>query len=258
MAVVLITGASSGIGRALARRMAARGHVVGALARRQPLLEELVGEIAAAGGRGLALPCDVTDRQAVHAAIERARADLGPIEVLVANAGGGRPTHVDSFRAAQLEAQLQLNVVGAANCIEAVLPDMLARQEGHLVAVSSLAGRRGLPTGEAYAASKAALDVMMESLRVDLRSRGLAVTVVSPGPVRLKPNSKKSRLFSVDVEEAAARIEAAIHRRAAWCSFPRTLALALALTHLLPAPVYDRLLAGRGRAPKPPPATTGD
>lgn len=248
--VVLVTGASSGIGRALARRLAASGDAVAVLARREPLLRELVQEIEAQGGRALALPCDVTEPGAMAEAVAETERRLGPIDVLVANAGGGTPTFVDDFRAAQIASTLALNVVGVARGIEAVLPGMRARGAGQLVAIGSLAGSRGLPSGAAYAASKAALAVMMESLRIDLRGSGVGVTLIEPGPVRLKPKSKKSPLVSVDVEAAAARIEAAIRRRRARRRFPAGVALAVALGRLLPIPVYDRLLAGRGRRPK--------
>jgi len=251
MAVTLVTGASSGIGRSLARRIAAHGDPVAVLARRRELLDELVAEIERGGGRALPLACDVTDGAAVAAAVAEAERRLGPIECLVANAGGGEPTFVDRFRAAEIEAALRLNVLGVANCIEAVLPGMLARGAGHLVATGSLAGEHGLPTGEAYGAAKAALRNLMESLRIDLRGRGIAVTLIAPGPVRLKRKSRKRRLFSVDVEVATARMHRAILRRSPHLAFPRAPVLGLALVRALPIGIADRLLAGRGRKPPP-------
>jgi short-subunit dehydrogenase len=250
MAVALVTGASSGIGRSLARRIAAHGDAVAVLARRKPLLDELVAEIEGAGGRALALACDVTERAAVREAVREVERRLGPVACLVANAGGGEPSFVDRFRAEQIEAALRLNVVGVANCIEAVLPGMLARGAGQLVAMGSLAGEHGLPTAAAYSAAKAALRNMMESLRIDLRGRGVAVTLIAPGPVRLKPKSKKRRLLSVDVEDATARMHRAILRREPYLAFPRAPALGMALLRALPVSLSDRLLAGRGRAPK--------
>ncbi len=250
MAVTLITGASSGIGYSLARRMAAAGDAVAVLARRGERLGALVEEIERAGGRALAVTCDVTDRAGVLAAVRDVEAELGPIDRLVANAGGGKPTFVDGFSAEQIERTLALNVVGVANCIEAVLPGMLARGAGHLIATSSLAAYRGLPTGAAYSAAKAALTALMESLRLDLRGRGVDVTVVFPGPVRLKAASKKSRLVSMDVERAAERIHRAILRRKPLSAFPLHVSLIASLGRWLPVAVYDRLLAGRGRKPK--------
>jgi short-subunit dehydrogenase len=248
--VTIVTGASSGIGRSLALRLARRGDPVALLARRRALLDELAAEISRAGGKAVAVECDVTDGARVAECVREVEARLGPVERLIANAGGGSPSFVDAFSADAVAACLDLNAVGAARCIEAVLPGMLARGSGHLVAVSSLAAARGLPTGAAYTAAKAALDHLMESLRIDLRGRGVDVTVIAPGPVRRKKKSKKSRLFSIDVEQAAEKIERAIDRRAAHFAFPWPVALAVGIGRCLPAALYDRVVAGRGREPR--------
>ena len=139
MSVTFLTGASSGIGRSLALRLALQGETIAAVARRKLLLDTLVEEIAQAGGRALAVPCDVTDHARVFAAVEETQTVLGPIDRLIANAGGGEPTFVETFDAAHIQRVLALNVEGTANCIEAVLPAMLQRGAGHIVAVSSLA-----------------------------------------------------------------------------------------------------------------------
>jgi short-subunit dehydrogenase len=248
MTVTVVTGASSGIGRSLARRLAARGDPVAVLARRAELLETLVEEIAAAGGRALALPCDVTDRDGARRALGEAERALGPVERLIANAGGGAPARVEDFRAEDVEHCLALNVVGVANCIEAVLPGMLERRAGHLVATSSLAGYRGLPNAAAYSAAKGALTNLMESLRVDLRGRGVDVTVLAPGFVRVKPRKpgKRGRPLELDLEDATARMHRAILRRDPFYAFPVPLVLAVRFGRWLPARIYDRLLAGRG------------
>jgi len=250
MSVTLVTGASSGIGQALARRLGCAGRPVALLARRAARLQELAQEIEAGGGHALAVPADVTDRASVQAAVETVEEGLGPIGCLVANAGGGEPTFVDDFDPAVFQATIALNVGGVVNCIAAVLPGMLARGNGHLVATGSLAGVRGLPSAAAYSAAKAAVDKLMESLRIDLRGRGVDVTVIAPGPVRLKASSKKTRLFSIGVEDAAARIERAIARRQRRSTFPLGIAWAVRGASWLPAPLYEALLAGRGRKPK--------
>jgi short-subunit dehydrogenase len=249
MGVTFLTGASSGIGRSLARRLAAGGEVVAAAARRKPLLDSLVVEIEKQGGRALAVECDVTNRARVLEAVAEAEATLGPVDRLVANAGGGDRTFVDGFTAAHVERVIALNVIGAAHCIEAVLPGMLARSRGHLVAVSSLAAYRGLPNAGAYSAAKAALSNLMESLRIDLRPRGVDVTLLLPGFVRLDAakRRKKSKPLQIDLEDATARMHAAILARRPRYAFPAPLVLALALARLLPTPITDRLLAGRGK-----------
>jgi short-subunit dehydrogenase len=244
MDATIITGASSGIGRSLARRLAARGEAVALLARRQELLETLVKEIEAAGGRALAVRCDVTDRAAVREAVARCERELGPTVRLVANAGGGNPTDAVHFDAGHIAAMLDLNLLSAAHCIEAVLPGMLARGRGHLVAMSSLAGYRGLPGAAGYSSSKAALTAMMESLRVDLRGHGIDVTVLAPGFVRTKPSKpgKRKKPFQLELEIATERMARAIERRKPYYAFPASLLALIWLAWALPPALYDRLL----------------
>ncbi len=252
MSVTFITGASSGIGRSLALRLALQGETIAAVARRKPLLDTLVEEITQAGGRALAVPCDVTDHSRVFAAVEETQTVLGPIDRLIANAGGGEPTFVETFDAAHMRRVFALNVEGTANCIEAVLPAMLQRSAGHIVAVSSLAAYRGLPSTAAYSAAKAALLNMMESLRIDLKPHGIAVTLICPGFVRTRSSTKKKRKpFQLEVEEATRRMAHAIAARKSYYAFPFPLALVAALGRMMPAPLYDWLLTGRGRRPKP-------
>jgi short-subunit dehydrogenase len=257
MGMTFITGASSGIGRSLARRLAAGGEAVVVVARRQALLDSLVEEIVRAGGQALAVACDVTDRAAVRAAVRQGEARFGPTSRLIANAGGASPTAVDSFSAAELAAVVDLNLIGVANCIEAVLPGMLERRAGHLVAVSSLAAYRGLPASAAYSAAKAGLTNMMESLRIDLRPRGVDVTVIAPGFVRTKPGNtrKTNRPLRLELEDATRRMHRAIVARKPYYAFPKPLVALAWLGRLLPAALYDRVLHGRGPRRKPSPAS---
>ena len=180
MSVTFLTGASSGIGRSLALRLALQRETIAVVARRQALLDTLVEEIVRVGGRALAIQCDVTDRARVFAAAEEAQAALGPIDRLIANAGGGEPTFVETFDAAQIQRVFAVNVGGTANCIEAVLPAMLQRGMGHIVAVSSLAAYRGLPSAAAYSGAKAALSNMIESLRIDRSHEVLLLRLFVP------------------------------------------------------------------------------
>lgn len=243
--VSFITGASSGIGRSLARRIAHEGHAVALIARRKDLLDSLALEIEQAGGTALALACDVTDAARVADAVRTVESALGPITRLVANVGGGEPTRVDAFAAAHIERILTLNVMSTAICIEAVLPGMLARRAGHIVAMGSLAGYRGLPGAAGYSAAKAALANMMESLRMDLRPRGIQVTLLSPGFVRTKPK-RKNRPFELELEAATARMHRAILVQKPIYAFPWPLVVIVNLCRLLPVSLYDALLAGRG------------
>jgi short-subunit dehydrogenase len=249
MGVTFITGASSGIGRSLARRIAADGDAVAVAARRKELLDDLVREIEQQGGRALAVRCDVTDRDAVREGVRLAEEQLGPISTLIANAGGPVSAEdAEHFSAEHVAAVLDLNVIGVANCIEAVLPGMLARGAGHLIVTGSIASYRGLPASGAYSAAKAAVTNLMESLRIDLRGKGIDVSVLVPGFVRTKPSKKKkrNRPLTLELEDATARMHRAIKERKPYYAFPKSLLAIMWLGWALPASVYDRAVAGRG------------
>lgn len=249
MGLTLLTGASSGIGRSLAKRMAVDGETVVAVARREAPLDSLVEEIREAGGQAIAIPADVTDAEAVDAAVSRVEAELGPIDRLVANAGGGKRSSIDAFSAAEVERTLAVNVVGVANCVAAVLPYMRNRRAGHIVAVGSLAAYLGLPSAAAYSAAKASLHNMMQSLRIDLKPGGIDVTLIAPGFVRTKPH-KKRKPFQVELGPATEVIYNAIKSRQRVCAFPLSLVMLAGLLRCLPAAISDRILeraAGRNQ-----------
>ena len=142
--VVMITGASSGIGRGVALEIASRGASVGLLARREELLNELVSEIKARNAKALAAAADVRDAAAVRAAADRFRKELGPIDVLIANAGIGTSAHAVQLQPDHVAEVININVLGAVNTAAAVAPEMVERGQGRLVAISSLAAYRGL------------------------------------------------------------------------------------------------------------------
>ena len=169
----LVTGATSGIGRALCLELASRGAHVALAARREGELERAVHEIEARGGRALPLVLDVTDAAAVEDAVKRADRELGSLDLVVANAGDGTTGHASTLRWEDVARVVDVNVKGAMATLVAAIPVMLAQQGGHLVGVSSLAGRRGLPQSGAYGASKAALSTFLESLRIDLAASGI-------------------------------------------------------------------------------------
>ena len=151
--VALITGASSGIGRGLAFALARRGAAVGLLARREHVLQSVVLEIEAEGGRAISLPADVRDAEAIRSASGALHDRFGPVDLLVANAGIGATTYAVDLCEKAVADLINVNVIGVVNSVTAVIPQMVKRGSGHLVAISSLAAYRGLPKSAAYCAS---------------------------------------------------------------------------------------------------------
>src|SRR5262249_51938557 len=143
--VAVITGASSGIGRELARTLAAQQCRVGLVARRKELLDALAEEVRRAGGTAAAAAADVADPAHLLAAVRALRDQLGPVDLLIANAGVGAPTLLEPFNVGDVEKMFRINLLGVIYSIEAVLPEMLERGRGHLAAVSSMAAYKGLP-----------------------------------------------------------------------------------------------------------------
>lgn len=243
--VVLITGASSGIGHALALELGRGGARLGLLARRDEALSALAAEVERAGGKALALKADVRDAEEVRKATARLLEQWGNIDVLVANAGRSTTTGATALDAAEAGDVITVNVVGVVNSVAAVLPSMLARKEGHLVVISSLAAFRGLPKSAAYSASKAAVSTFFESLRVDLAGSGVDVTVIHPGFIRtpMTAGRKKKLPFLLEVDDAARRIRRAIERRPRTYAFPWQLATIVRLLRHAPGALYDRIAA---------------
>ena len=240
--VVLVTGASSGIGRALAVELGRRAARVGLLARRAEALIELAGEVERAGGKALALAADVRDAGEMKKAAERVREQWGRVDVLVANAGMSTTTAGTDLDAGEAGDVISINVIGVVNSVASVLPAMIARGEGQLIAISSLAAPWN-PKSGAYSASKAAVSTLFESLRVDLRRSGVSVTVIHPGFIRtpMTAGRKKRLPFLLEVDDAACRILRAIERRARTYAFPWQLAAVVRLLKHIPNALYDRI-----------------
>ena len=183
-AAALITGASSGIGEATARRLANAGLRVGLCARRRGHLDRLSADIEAGGGQALALDMDVTDMRSVTRAVAAFHEWAGSIDVLVNNAGLMPMSDIAKLRVDEARQTVDVNVHGVLNVTGAVLPHMLAQGSGHIINMSSIAGRKVLPGLAVYSATKHAVTAFSEGLRMELGRRfGLRVTCIQPGAV---------------------------------------------------------------------------
>jgi short-subunit dehydrogenase len=253
--VAVITGASSGIGWALAKELAGQKCQVGLIARRKEQLEKLAGEIRQAGGTAAVAGADVAERAQLLAAVDEIRSRLGPIDLLIANAGVGAPTLLEPFNVADVEKMFRVNLLGVIYAVAAVLPEMLQRGRGHLAAVSSLAAYKGLPGESAYCSSKAAVNTYMEGLRIQLRGRGIAVTTICPGfiktPMTDVNNFPMPWLMSAD--KAARKIVRALRRRHKVYNFPWQMALLMKVTRWLPDWIMARTMAKYNENPPMPP-----
>jgi NADP-dependent 3-hydroxy acid dehydrogenase YdfG len=181
---VLVTGASSGIGRATARALAAAGARVGLAARRDERLQELEEEIARGGGEAIALPTDVTDYTQAEAMARHAAETFGVVDVLVNAAGIMLPAPIAGADPADWRTMVDVNLLGVLYATRAVLPGMLERGEGHIVNVSSTSGRVASPLFSVYAATKFGLGAFTEVLRKEVHPGRVRVTLFEPGPTR--------------------------------------------------------------------------
>lgn len=246
---ILLTGASRGIGRATALALAARGYRLGLIDRDADALEEVAAGLRRSGATVATSAADVTDLGAVRAATAAIEGELGLADVLLACAGIGGMAKVPDLDTPSLRAMLDVNVVGVANSIDALLPGMIARKAGHIIGISSVAGYRGLPWMPAYSASKAALAVYLEALRPGLKRRGITVTTVYPGFVRTAltqdtPFAKPVKML--EPEQAADYLVRAVERRPRDQVFPFSAAFGMGLLRRLPARLFDRVMDHAG------------
>jgi NAD(P)-dependent dehydrogenase (short-subunit alcohol dehydrogenase family) len=212
---LLITGASSGIGAGLAFEFARRGYGVAIAARRADRLEAMEPQLLAAGAaRVVVVPLDVADTDSIEPAVQRVAAELGRLDIIVANAGVGPLTPTGRGKLALMRETLNINLVGAIATIEAALPIFRAQGGGHVVGVTSVAGSKGLPGFGAYSASKAGLHRYLQALRAELAGTAVAVTELAPGYIDTEINRDKgARPFLIDVDKGSALMARMIEQR---------------------------------------------
>jgi NAD(P)-dependent dehydrogenase (short-subunit alcohol dehydrogenase family) len=248
--VVLITGAGSGIGEALARRLASEGAKIAALDR---VSEPLISLTRDCPGSAWAV-ADVTNRLSLNQAVAELTGKLGPVDILIACAGIGIQTAASTWNAAEFESVIQVNLIGVANSIAAVMPSMIQRRQGQLVALSSLASFRGIPTLAGYCASKAGVNALMDSLRCELRGKGICVTTICPGFIRTPMTAplENTGVPLLSLDSAIEKMVQIIRKRKSFVAFPGRTAWQLRVMNHLPRWLADRaILKNTRRIPEP-------
>lgn len=245
---VFITGASSGLGAALARHYGERGARLGLAGRRRDALEH-----TAAGLDAQLYPADVRDAAAMQAAAATFLRDVGAPDVVIAAAGisvGTLTEHAEDLKVFQ--AVMDINVLGMVTTFQPFVAPMRQAGSGVLAGIASVAGIRGLPGGSAYSASKAAVITYLESLRVELAGSGVAVTTVSPGYIvtPMTAVNPYSMPFILQPEAAAAKVARAIAGRRRYITLPWQMAVIARVLRLLPRPLYDWLFRHAPRKPR--------
>jgi len=244
--IAWVTGASSGIGEALALGLALAGWTVAASARRGEHLAALAARSEAAG-RIHPLPVDVTDELAVRSAVATIEGRLGPIDAAVFNAGDYTPMPAREFDTALCRHLMEVNYLGVVHGIGAVLPRQLERRAGRILINASVAGYRGLPGAAPYGASKAALINLAESLRAELHGSGVTIRVINPGFVRTPLTAKNDFAMPalLDPQSAADEILRAFDGDGFEITFPKRFTYVMKLLRCLPYRWYFPLLRAR-------------
>ena len=235
--VTIVTGASRGIGRAVAVAAAARGARIGLVARAAAARAET---LELCGGAGSYAVADVADRSRIDAAVDALEARLGPTDVLVANAGIGAYGPFADISAAEVERVIAVNVVGTVHTIRKVVPGMIERRRGHIVTMGSIAGRIGAPYEAVYAASKFATVGLTEALVVELEPYGIGVSMVQPGPVATDFGATRGHPYDrarprpVPADDVARAVIDAVERGRREQYVPALLRPAVTIRHLVP------------------------
>ena len=241
--IAWITGASTGIGAAVAERLVTEGWTVAVTARGAEKLQALASKHA---GRIIAAPGDIADAASIKAVVARIEAEAArPIALAILNAGYWHEMGAEDFDLAEFRTTMEVNLIGTAATLDAIMAPMMDRRRGHIAIVASVAGYRGLPRAVAYGASKSALISMAESLEPDLKRHGVVMTVINPGFVRTPMTAENAfpMPFMLEVDDAARRIVRGLSRGGFEVAFPWQLVWPLKLLALLPHAAFAWLMS---------------
>ena len=243
---VVLTGGSSGIGMELVKKIANEKCNLAILSRRIEVIQSLASELSYSGSNVLAIKCDITRKDEVADALEEVKRKFGSIDIAILNSGVGNVLPAVDFNSSTAKNILDVNVLGIFYCFEALLPDFIKNKNGMIVGVSSLADSRGFAKSGVYCASKAAVSIFLESMRVELKNFNIKVITVKPGFVKTPMTAQNNFVmpFLMSADKAAKIIISGIKKEKHIIQFPFPTVLSIKLLKLLPDLIFD-IIAGR-------------
>jgi short-subunit dehydrogenase len=241
--IIWITGASSGLGRELARQYAEAGHRVCVSARSTDALDQLAADCREMSGEVHAFTLDITEMDQVSQCFRHLVESVGMPDLCILNAGTHTENPATNFDRNIYKRLMNINYMGVVNCLQEIVPACLEQQRGHIAVVSSVAGYRGLPKASAYGASKAALINMCESLQPELAAANVQLQLINPGFVRtpLTDQNEFPMPFLMEVEDAAKQMIRGLAGNSFEITFPRRFTWLLKILQKLPYAIYLQL-----------------
>ena len=243
--VVLITGASSGIGYSLAKSLPKENCSLALISRRKNILDELAAELKNRANKVISYSCDVGDVSQVRETFSKIKNDFGKVDIAILNAGISQRLDIKNYSVDVAKKIFDANVFGIINFVEQLLPDFMERNEGMIVGVSSLAEVRGFPKSGFYNASKSAASLLLESLRIELKPYDVKVITVKPGFVRT-PMTDKNEFhmpFLMDLDDAANIIIKGLKKEKQIIQFPWPIVIGSKIMRILPNKLFDYLMS---------------
>ena len=246
--IVFITGASSGIGEALAYKYSSKGYKVALFSRRKKLLDIIKAKIEENGGEALSVPGDVRDIKSIENAFEKVKEKWDLPDLVIANAGVSYWIKASDMTMEQVHETIDVNLKGLINTVQTVLPYMIKRKRGHIVGISSSSAYRGIPNLAVYSATKSALVKYLEAIRVENKDNGISVTTILPGFIKtpmltnLHIPNWVPKPFLLTVEETCERVSRAIEKRKSHLVFPMPINLLSKISVVIPNLLYDNIV----------------
>lgn len=248
--VVLLTGASSGIGEAVARKLADEGALLALIARRKEIIDKFAQKLEIKT-RVSSYKCDVTNPEEVKNIYRQIKIDFGKVDIAFLNSGVSFRTDINNFSSEKARQTFDTNVMGIINFVEVLLPDFIADRNGIIAGVSSLADSRGFPKSGFYCASKSAASIFLESLRIELKPYNVKVITIRPGFVKT-PMTDKNEFFMpllMEPDKAADIIVKGIKKEKKKIQFPFAISFAVKILKIMPDNLFE-YLASREPIPK--------